>query len=44
MSIDRRMDKQNTVIYTTEDKKKERTINEHKNINESWKQSKKEQS
>ena len=37
------MDKQNTVIYTIENKKKERTINEHKNI-ESWKQSKKEQS
>ena len=37
------MDKQNTVIYTIENKKKERTINEHKNT-ESWKQSKKEQS
>ena len=32
MSINRRTDKQNTVIYTTEDKKKERTINEHTNI------------
>ena len=37
------MDMQNMVIYTIEDKKKERTINEHKNI-ESWKQSKKQQS
>ena len=35
MSTNRRTHKQNTVIYTMEDKKKERTINEHKNINES---------